>query len=521
MISSNHLTRALVSLAIALPWLNPFAPGPFPPALQWVVTLVCGALVLAWWAWQRPTAAELGQAASNGFLVAALVSSAIGLCQYLGWSEHFYPWMNTSPLGQAYANLRQRNQFATLCNMGLACLMWARFSLTPVAQPVPRGTSHDTPHVATWLMAALLGLGNATSSSRTGFFQWLLIGLCLLVWHRLQGAEASDARAQRRERWTVYFVASAAFGVGLFMLPRLLGLDPTTHGLLGRIGGDADPCNSRVALWNNVLYLISLKPWTGWGWGELGFAHYSVLQPQLRFCDILDNAHNLFLQLAVEVGVPITLGVALLLLWFFVRGRPHAEQNPTRQAMWVAVLLILLHSMLEYPLWYGPFLTAAVLAAVVLWPWRHSDTANTSGGQRSVAPVAALAAALVLAAAAYMAWEYRRVSQIFLPQEERAPAYQSHTLEKIRDNWLFRRYVKYAELTTTPVTEQSAPRVRELALAVLHFSAEPRVIEKLLDSTVLLGDNDELLAHMARYEAAFPKEYRRWRAGLSDPADNE
>ena len=46
------------------------------------------------------------------------------------------------------------------------------------------------------------------------------------------------------------------------------------------------------------------SPWLGWGWGELDYAHYATLYDGPRFCDILDNAHNLPLHLAVELGIP-------------------------------------------------------------------------------------------------------------------------------------------------------------------------------------------------------------------------
>ncbi len=493
---THPLALALASLAIALPWLNPFAPGPFPPAMQWVVTLAAAGSVAAWVAWFRPSRDDLAQAALDGWLLAALVSSAIGVCQYLGWADSLSPWMNSSALGQAYANLRQRNQFATLCSMGLACVLWGRFSWFNLA---PWGTG---------LMAALLGLGSAVSASRTGFVQLLFLAVCVLWW-------------KGRRPWAVLGAAFVGFAVGLIALPHFLGLDPFAQGLLARIGGDADPCNSRVALWRNVLHLVAQKPWTGWGWGELGFAHYMVLQPDLRFCDILDNAHNLFLQIAVELGLPAMLLLLLALASLIVKGRVLVETRPLLRVSWAVAMVILLHSMLEYPLWYGPFLMAAVLAVLTVWPRRRESTGDAEFAASLIwGRVGLVLAVLLFAAAAFTAWEYRGVSQIFLPPAERVAGYEADTLAKLRHVQLFRRYVAYAELTTTPVTAQSAERVRELALEVLHFSAEPRVIEKLLDASFELHDNETLLAHMARYEAAFPKEYKRWRAGLPEEEVN-
>jgi hypothetical protein len=58
------------------------------------------------------------------WLAAAALSTAIALIQYFGQSAHFAPWVSASEVGEAFANLRQRNQFATLSSIGLATLLW-------------------------------------------------------------------------------------------------------------------------------------------------------------------------------------------------------------------------------------------------------------------------------------------------------------------------------------------------------------------------------------------------------------
>ena len=45
---------------------------------------------------------------------------------------------------------------------------------------------------------------------------------------------------------------------------------------------------------------------------------------------------------------------------------------------------------------------------------------------------------------------------------------------------------------------------------MLHFSPEPRVIARLIDSAILLGRDDEAAALAARFKAAFPDDYARW-----------
>ena len=47
---------------------------------------------------------------------------------------------------------------------------------------------------------------------------------------------------------------------------------------------------------------------------------------------------------------------------------------------------------------------------------------------------------------------------------------------------------------------------------MLYFSPEPRVVEKMIESAVMLGRDDEALFYLARYRAAFADSYARWSA---------
>jgi hypothetical protein len=83
-------------------------------------------------------------------------------------------------------------------------------------------------------------------------------------------------------------------------------------------------------------------------------------------------------------------------------------------------------------------------------------------------------------------------------------------LTKIRNSWLFRQQALFAELTITPLTRDNAQWTYDTASAMLRYSPEPRVIEKLLESASLLGRREEVLLNAARFRAAFPQAYAKW-----------
>jgi len=535
-IGSRVVSMTVLFASFALTWMTPWASGPSPAVTPWLVTLALTGMVLWFQGWPRipgslaawlvfaalmivlqsraglgstslavaaigtlALGAGLGRAATNetslvsavaaAWLCAGLLSSVFGLCQYFGVDAQWGSWISHASRGEAFANLRQRNQFASLTNIALAALSMLMIRAERSALALGKW-----PVLA---MAALLTVGNAASASRTGLIQLVL--LCLLWW---------------RSEWSPRSKALVAVAVGAYMvaalgLPWLAGFDLASHGVLMRLATGAPECASREVLWSNVVQLIGQRPWLGWGWGELDYAHFMAFYPNLRFCDILDNAHNLPLHLAVELGVPAAILICGWLIWGILRAKPGVAGDPVRHLGWCVLVVIFIHSMVEYPLWYGPFVLAFGFCLGLLWPAGVGDATIPVWGKSTV--VRRCLAAALLGACTYAAWDYHRVSQLYLPPESRDPAYRMDTLDKVRHTWLFRRQVQFAELTTTALSRANAAQMFSMASEMLHYSPEPRVIEMLIESAITLGRVDEALLYSTRYRAAFPREYERWR----------
>ena len=351
------------------------------------------------------------------------------------------------------------------------------------------------------------------SSSRTGLIQLGLLGTLTWVWqHRT--AVANKHPRHLPPTYQVILAVFLGYVVATALLPALAGLDPLASGAWARLRTGDALCSSRITLWRNVLHLIAQKPWMGWGWGELDYAHFITLYPGARFCDILDNAHNLPLHLAVELGLPAALLACGMAAWLVWRAKPWLETNTTRQLAWGVLAVIGLHSLLEYPLWYGPFQTAAILSVWMLWrSSQHQATRTAEATCKTRTVYVQLGAALVLLAlCGITAWNYQLVSQIYLPPQARLADYRDNTMEKLSKLAFFQDQVRFADLTTTELDAQNAQKVHDLALDMLHFSPESRVIELVLESAKLLGRDKEVDFYAARYQAAFPQAHARWAA---------
>lgn len=481
------IRRFIIVALLMLPWLAPFARGPSSGVEPWLTAMLCLALALPIFKEQHKPCIPLA------WLLVGLLSSVIALVQYFGHAGNFYPWINTTELGEAFGNVRQRNQFATLLNMALAALIYQ-----VVRQPLTQAAKS-----AASLAAMLLVIGIAASCSRTGLVQFLLLIFLLWWWRFRQNTPKPEdlmARKILRLALVVYLLASV-------LLPLLAGLDLATHSILGRLGsgsGGGPVCSSRVALWRNVLYLIGQKPWFGWGWGELDYAHYATLYSQLRFCAILDNAHNLPLHLAVELGIPFAALLLGALVWIVVRAKPHREQDPLRQLAWSALVFMTLHSLLEYPLWYGSFQVALICCLALLWRGPFNA--------RLQCTLSLLVSVVVIT----FGLSYWRVSQIYLPLEDRNKRYQTDTLEKIENSWFFSDAAQFAKLNMTPLSPVNAEQINAMASNLLHYAPEPRVIEVAIASALLLEDRQQAAWHIRRYKTAFPDEYKNWSQKINE-----
>ncbi len=487
---------------LALTWLFPLATGPTPAVMPGLFSVACAGLALGVaaglrWASGGARGLDAAQVLAASVLAGGLISVGIGLIQYFGLEKPFTPWLSSSFKGESFANLRQKNQFATLTMMAMfAC---AYFCARPL---------NNRWMVAACCVAALmLGAGNAIAASRTGVAELVLACLVVALWAWRSG--------QARALLAVWVANVLGFLAASALLPLLKAGGAT---ILERSGMGAEGCHSRLLLWQNVWQLSLERPWSGWGWGSLKLAHYQGEFGARRFCEILDNAHNLPLHVAVELGLPVAGLMCAAIFWFIWRTWPatvpHGHGFGATHMACGMLGVVLLHSMLEYPLWYGPFQIAFALSVWLLWRGRalKAGDGNYETNWRLASGFKGFVATIFVAFSLFASWDYWRVSQIYTEPEHRAPAYRDDTLNKIRGSWLFAEQVDFADLAVNALTAENAAERWPLVERNLKHSPEPRVIEAVLLGADALGKRDLVRFHRARFAAAFPAEYAAWAA---------
>lgn len=469
----------LVSLAGMIAWRSESTPN----TLAAVLCLLCIALAAQLSARLHVSARlNLTGAASTlawGWLIAGLVNSATGLTQYAGWTAE--------PMGTAFGFLRQRNQLATLCNIALLSLLY--LWLTRCAKPLAAKPSVTTALAA--LACLLLTASLAATCSR--------VGLIELAFFSLLGLGYATVKRQRKLGFALAF-ALISYLAWAWILPTASGTAETIFGRVASLAFNADGAvnhelqDGRRLLWANTITLIQGQPWLGIGWRELAHSLSTTdFGLSARFGHQADNAHNLPLQLAAELGVPFATFwfalVGLLVIWH----KPWRAHTLEQVLAWGVLAVIALHSLLEYPLWYAPFQVAVGLSAGLLFAQpkasvpRYTYAAVSQYGY-------GLAGISLLCFCTYAAFDYNRVRQLYLEEAKRWPVYRESTFDKARASWLFAAQVRFAKLTTTPATPQNARALWLLGHEVLHFSPEPLVFEALIRAGEWLATDDPKIA---------------------------
>lgn len=478
------IAMAVCSLLVAAPWFWPLLIGPDSAMWPNLSAWTAGALLIAL---LPQTGERAGRAIARGWLLAALGSALLGLLQYFDLENGLFPWVAPTVPGYVIANVHQPNMLASLLAVGLLSIWWLLVQ------------KRLTVFHAVW-MGGLLIVALAATASRTGMLHLIAISALVLYWHPRHWQRLLIVLTLA---WAVYLVSADALA-WIAWEARGIAVD---RNLLSRLAGEAG-CQSRRILWGNMLELIAQKPWTGWGPGELMYAHFITDYEGPRFCDKLSNAHNFPLHLAVVFGIPVAVSLCALLAYAVVRLQPWKAVESGERFFWGVLALLGLHSLLEFPLWFGVFQLMALLAVWQIYRARSAGQKGEGIGQLTRARLA-LSGAL-LAGLGFVAWDYHKVSQIYLPDSRRMASYKEDTFNKSRETILFREHALIAQVVGTDLTPENAEPMLQAALASLHIAPDSRIIRRVIESAALSGKAEMVQFYAARYKAAWPKQYQEW-----------
>lgn len=289
----------------------------------------------------------------GGALVASVLSVGVQLYQWL----HLSTLDEMTGLGlfvmnlsgaRPSGNLAQPNQLATLLIWGLLGV-WLAHARKQLSALAALGT------------AAYLLFGIAMTQSRTAWLALTVIVFAAWLFKdELQG---------RRP-----FIACVALGVYFACL--VMGWEAINRAALL---SDAVPLaerlrpGARLANWQTAIDAVSLRPWWGFGWGQITVAQQAAVLMHEASGEFFADAHNIVLDLLLWNGIPIGLAITIgVAAWLRSVGRSIRDCQGV--LMLLAIVAVLVHSLLEYPHAYAYFLLPTGLVAGAL----NADGLRTS-----------------------------------------------------------------------------------------------------------------------------------------------
>jgi hypothetical protein len=274
-------------------------------------------------------------------LLAGLLSVGIASMQFIGTEGLLGYWVMQLPhgVGQAirpYANTGQPNQLALLFCMAIAASWWLyqtgklRAGMALVA-----------------VLALLWGL--ALTQSRIG---WLIVPIfSALVWRWRGNADFRCIPV------AVLAALLLLYGMMVALLPLLATLlGVTTTSAAARVGGGSE----RWVLMQQAWQISWAQPWFGAGWYQFGPEQLKI-GADFAPSTYAQHSHNIVLNFAAELGWPVTLLTFGLLAWWFAAA---CLRRPLSKEVGFAVLFllaVLVHSLVEFPLWYAYVLMPVAL----------------------------------------------------------------------------------------------------------------------------------------------------------------
>ena len=481
---------ALLPLGIATLILIQFAAGrvTFPTqALIFLLYLLWATLLLILGrALRRALALDLLVTAFATAILAGALLSAILLALQLVDPRLGLGWV--FPFVKGSGNLAQANHLANYLWLGVASAFYLH-------------SQRKFPSLVFW--PALLALISASSLSGSRSVFLYAGGFTLLAlwaaWHFRQPVLRQMARR------------------GLILLPLTLTIQAVfSYFDLGSllqtsVSGDrffqlVSGSSVRIQLWHTGLAVFADHPWLGAGIGQFPVSAYQLAGAHAdgRFLGGAEHAHNLFVQLLAEFGfsAPLLL-IGLGLFWWagFIR------QAWTPAHWWIAsvLLVISMHSQLEYPLWYTFFLGIAALvlglgSATGLRP-------RTSAPGRLLIALCLLLGALTLST---LGSDYRQLEHTLnaqLQSGEARPSWNKtlESLAQLHKESLFSHYVALTYAYQLSVDKEALKDKIAVCELAIRVSPVDLIVFKRAYLLALDGRTDEArnaLRHaMANYPA--------------------
>lgn len=436
-------------------------------------------------------------------LFGGVLQALIGFAQHIDNPGWLASWIAAKQGPLIRGNVGQSNHFATYITLAAVALCYLF-------------ANH---RISTWLTAGLITLLTfmvTLSGSRSVLLY--LIGLLLLSYriyrHRTPGY---------RRLITVSGALLVAFITAQFVAK------PLSNGFLNQSFLDqeivtaSDRMNSpdsvmqRLSEWKKALVMFKEAPWLGIGAGNYGW-HSFLLQTTPEFSGIskhqlFHQSHNIFTQTLAEFGA---VGFVILLTLFLSWLRPFVARKMDLEWFFTGgVLLVLfIHSNLEFPLSYSYFLMIFVIL-IAVEEERAFRVTFTPGLGRLASATALAIIALILAITWYGFRQLTHLNNLIYTTTPEWAAWELHRISKnpLLQPWAESAMVKHGRSQKTDI--------QQLALMTRQMHYQPTSLNVYQQTAYLAsaGRLTEAVALLKQAVIVYPNDLQRFLAWLEKNTD--
>lgn len=385
-----------------------------------------------------------------------------------------------------FGHLGQKNLYGHYVTWGLAAAAW----LT---------AEKELPKTWFWPIAVWLALAIAWSSSRSP----LMYAGAWLVFGALAAYLGKDS--VRRFGWLL--TASAVLIIVMqFVAPWINDALQSLLHAKNEVPTGLDRLDSngarRFVEWNKAWITFLANPWLGIGWAAYPSQSialqinpaFAIVQESVLFT----HAHNSLLNIMAETGLAGALVMVGGMLWMFI-ALLKREHDPVKIFGAAMVIVSVLHSLVEYPLWYyhllGPFALALFFmrsdapSKLQLPNWLVRIGLGTYG-------VAALATAV------FGGLLYIQIYPIMDPSDKAADnAARIKTLQTLKQNPLIDFYADFALSNYIVASKQDMPWKLQILDRLNQVRPYPSQLSDQAIMETLRGNTSK--AHKLMRQAAF------------------
>lgn len=380
--------------------------------------------------WEQAWPGQCMDYLSVAFIMASLISLPLEVFQWLDmtWSTSLI--MQARDIQRPFANMAQPNLLADVYLLGLVGLSWQH------ARKRLNGLSAS-------ILAALFLIGIALTGSRAA---WINVFVLLLLSTLFYPKDAKGHHVRIALGLALFFFCCA------LVAPKLQAALLQEGGMLDALRNfSTASTHSRFTVWRMMVFASLLSPVWGYGWGQ-------VIKVNFVFDDAMDverglfsQSHNFFLDLVLWNGYPLGLLFSAAAIWWIWR-LVRLDRNISNWHIQASVLVLCIHCLIEFPIYYTYFLFPMGLMLGSVQPLIFSKPLLTVGNWIRWVVLAASVAVLSLSIR-----DYFLIERNFYALRLESRGYITDVARKPPDGWVLTQLLEHLRLSRSEANPHATP----------------------------------------------------------------